>query len=62
MKPKNQLPKNKLFLQKQTVAKLNDINMDAVRGGNAAATSLPCIVVLSLTVSCSRCDAAEVES
>lgn len=59
MKPNNQLPKNKLFLQKQTVTRLNENSMNVVRGGQQAAlTSLPCIIVLSLTVSCSNCDAA----
>ena len=59
MKPVNQLPKNKLSLNKQTVATLDANQLYAVRAGNVynkdAATSIPCIVVLSITVSCSNC-------
>jgi len=58
MKPnKDQNLKSKLSLNKQTVAKLDETHMNLLRGGQAnAATSLPCVVVLSLTVSCSNCD------
>jgi hypothetical protein len=57
MKPNNQKQKSRLALNKQTITQLDAVNMNAVHAGNAAATSLPCIVVLSLTVSCSNCDA-----
>jgi hypothetical protein len=59
MKPGNQLPKNKLSLNKQTVATLDANQLYAVRAGNAQkpdATSYVCtIIILSLTVSCSNC-------
>jgi hypothetical protein len=57
MKP-NQLKKNKLFLNKQTVARLDANHLNAVRAGNAnnAVTTVPCIIIFSIAVSCSNCD------
>ncbi|THU34972.1 hypothetical protein FAM09_23575 [Niastella caeni] len=59
MKPVNQQQKNKLFLNKQTVTKLDATHLNAVRAGNAnaAVTSVPCLIIYSIAVSCSNCDA-----
>jgi hypothetical protein len=59
MKPVNQLPKSKLSLNKQTVTKLDASNLNAVRAGNAnapATTTVPCLIIFSIAVSCSNCD------
>ncbi|KAA2240194.1 hypothetical protein F0L74_28935 [Chitinophaga agrisoli] len=58
MKPnKDQNLKSKLSLNRQTIAKLDEANMNLVRGGQAnQVTSLPCtIIILSIGVSCSNC-------
>jgi hypothetical protein len=59
MKPDKQLSSNKLSLNKQTVAQLDANQLYAVRAGNVqnqdAATSMPCLIFASITLSCSNC-------
>ena len=60
MKPVNQLPKNKLSLNKQTVTTLDANQLYAVRAGYVQKpenSSVPCtiIAIFSIAVSCSNC-------